>query len=292
MFQNSSTRSFWTTTRLPGEPQGNSVPARAFTLVELLVVIAIIATLSAILLPALSQAMHVARRIQCVNNEKQMSLAWAMYPVDNRERLVANGSSGSAGITNLWVYGGNHGSPETLTNIAYLVSSDYALFAAYLRTVPIYKCPADRSRWPLRGTSIDVLELRSYAMNTYLGTPAINVQPPIATNSAYRMYFKTSELAASLSANRFVFIDVNPASICTPAFGVDMSQNTFIHYPSSFHRGMGVVSFVDGHVESHKWMDPRTKKALPPGSQYIPHGDPSPNNQDLKWICERTTVLR
>jgi prepilin-type processing-associated H-X9-DG protein len=84
-------------------------------------------------------------------------------------------------------------------------------------------------------------------------------------------------------------MDVNPASICTPAFGVDMSLQTFIHYPSSLHGGLGVVSFADSHVESHKWLDARTRIGLPSGQQYIPHNDPSPNNQDLRWIGERTT---
>jgi hypothetical protein len=55
---------------------------------------------------------------------------------------------------------------------------------------------------------------------------------------------------------------------------------------------LGVVSFGDGHVEPHKWLDARTKKGLPGGAAYIPHNDPSPNNPDLKWIRERTTVRK
>src|SRR5581483_3470221 len=191
----------------------------AFTLVELLVVIAVIVILAAMVLPTFAGAKAKAVRIQCLSNEKQLIVAWTLYSMDNHEVLALNGgdTNTTSARPHLWVYGGNHGDPQTLTNSDYLVNANYGLFAPFIGSVQIYKCPADRSIWPGWNTGVkNEPELRSYAMNCYMGTPASGVVPPLGLNSLYRVYTKSSDLAPDSPANRFVFIDVNPASICTP----------------------------------------------------------------------------
>jgi prepilin-type N-terminal cleavage/methylation domain-containing protein len=105
---------------------------KAFTLIELLVVIAIIAILAALLLPALAAAKRKAQRINCVNNLKQVNLAFRIWEGDNQDRYpmavstanngakesvasVFTGKMQPAGITNIFVVMSNElGTPKIL----------------------------------------------------------------------------------------------------------------------------------------------------------------------------------
>ena len=83
-------------------------PAKSssFTLIELLVVIAIVSILAAMLLPALQKAKNSGRRIACLNNMKQIGLAFLQYASDYRDTLPTHTDTwnfGDPGATPSWV---------------------------------------------------------------------------------------------------------------------------------------------------------------------------------------------
>ena len=265
--------------------------SRAFTLIELLVVIAIIAILAALLLPALAKSKLQAKRVICINNQKQLATTWLLYVADNGDWIPSNGHTDPpTPSVQLWVQGAFF-QPQAQTNDALMLDPHYAQYGNYLKNTRVYVCPTDRPTVTVGG--IQYPKIRSYAMNCYLGWNGgwdSRLQPTDSRGPLYKIFRKHSQIVADMPAGTFLFLDVQPDSICWPYFGVQMSSDNFFNFPGSPHNRRAVISFSDGHVDTHKWVDQRTITAS--SNDYHRHSDASPGNLDLAWLRERTTVPR
>jgi prepilin-type N-terminal cleavage/methylation domain-containing protein/prepilin-type processing-associated H-X9-DG protein len=301
---------------VPGSPSFSSFPSakttpvscRAFTLIELLVVIAIIAILASLLVPALSRAKTKAQGIGCLNNLKQMTLAWTMYAHDQNDRVPMNIGYLAQADWESWVrgwltldvpLGGPSPAPsaEQSTDVSYLLHSPLAAYDAVPR---IWRCPTDKSTRTVRG--VRQPRTRSFSMNEELGfyhPNRIPDAPTWVTDWMRRLAVKTTtDFRNPGPALCFVFLDEREDSIMDSHFCLHPdgfldnkpALYRLVGYPGSYHNGVGNISFADGHVEAHKWLDPRTQPPLVPNHNIVGsvEGVPCPGNPDVQWIQERT----
>lgn len=271
--------------------------AGGFTLIELLVVIAIIGVLAGMLLPALGRAKAKAQGITCMNNTKQMTLAWKMYADDNQDRIpYAFSEETNPASSNTWVLGildfngANTSNWDPERNIKKSI-----LFRYMGNSLNIWKCPADAARviptsGPDRGKPVP--RVRSMSMNAFMGGNKGAITW-FGTTGVHRLFTKTTDITRP--AQSFVFLDeredsINDGFFCTYMIGYpNPSTHRIYDYPASYHGNAAGFSFADGHSEIKRWKDPRTQPPIKAGVQVSTIS--TPNNPDVTWMQERATYV-
>ena len=270
---------------------------RGFTLVELLVVIAIITLLVALLLPAINKAKSISQRVVCINNQKQLQMAHTMFSDDHGDKILYSSS---------WKYekcAKYTWAPGSLNVSKYLNQSrwleDTPLFSYMGRSVDVFKCPADKGMVKITNKDGELRKIfprhRSYSVNIHVGGWA---GWPVEDDKEWTVYRKQQDIEDP--SNIFTFIEMPFEFINAGCFRVVMNEGTSSYkiydmdVPGNYHIDGTALAFADGHVETKRWLDQRTKNAQVEyyidGSNFKYGIRQAYGSVDIKWLKDRSTT--
>ena len=214
---------------------------RAFSLVELLVVIAIISLLASLLLPSLSAGKARAQTTSCLNNQRQLGIAWALYASEAGDRLPLNLDSVTNGVhrspPGSWVTGSAawDADPATITR---------GTLFPYAQALQLYHCPADHSRVVHTSTP----RLRSVSLSIYMaGDDCV---------SNYLVYPLMNFREIRHPSKTLTFLDEDENGINNGGFLYASQMDVWMDTPARRHQNGLVLVFADNHSEYWKWKGP------------------------------------
>lgn len=224
--------------------------------------IAIIAILAGLLLPALSRAKQKAIGLACLNNQKQMGLAWRMYAEDNGDKLLLAANGLKANAYRSWM-------PWHFEKALIWDITNSPMFQ-YARSTDAWKCPPNKKQL-------------SISINYFVGGADEDPEPIFTPWSICR------KLTDIKDASRvFTFIDTHEDTWEGSQFMVDMPTNdrpeatSMLDLPGTLHGNSGNTTFADGHGETHRWRDPKTLH--PAKMDGVAYGFISPGSPDIAWL--------
>ncbi len=223
----------------PHTPRAARCPP-AFTLVELLVVIAIITILAAMLLPALAHAQSRAKRIQCLNNLRQMAIAAQVYTGDNADFYpFAYYFDYANGVLYCWDFT-TYPNNSVLPGVLWQGQTN-----PQIQQCPSYIGPANWIDNPYTGYNYNTSYI-GHGQGESAGDPTGQAPPIPAKSAAVRHPAKTALFGDgqySGGANKFMRAP-------WPNPGDANFTGRYAGTQGFRHNGLSNVSFCDGHVES------------------------------------------
>jgi prepilin-type N-terminal cleavage/methylation domain-containing protein/prepilin-type processing-associated H-X9-DG protein len=272
----------------------------AFTLIELLVVIAILAVLAALLLPVISRTRSSARGIQCLNNNRQLMMAWRMY-VEESADLLPNSKGGPY----QWMSGTLDYNPGNRSNWDPSVDIMKSPLWSYCgKDAAVFKCPADPSVVEVQGVTYP--RVRSISMLNWVGGRGNSSGKPAPmgwsntklgiTPGEYRVYYRMTDMVSPGPAMTFVFVDepmdrINDGFFVTDMLTYPTKTEDICDYPAQYHNGGASFSFADGHSQLKKWTTPQL---LHPPQRNVTLPYPTQLkafNPDVLWLMDHATRL-
>ncbi len=250
------------------------------------------------MLPSFAHTRPDTQAYECLNNQKQLMLAWQVYAADfgdsapNNFVIPETLNAITSGKLDTWANNVMTWGAGTLvedisnTNEVWVTNGVFGKYTG--RSVRIYKCPSDVYLGPAQRKAGWTQRNRSISMNSLFGRSDRSASSTTGRawfDPSYRQFLKTSDVP--FPAMTWVTVDEHPDSINEGFFIVPVNPSSWGDVPSSLHNGACSFSFADGHGEVHRWLSGTSKYPVKFTSGSIRTFDAA-GRQDYQWYKDRT----